>query len=145
MSTIAELVRANFREELVRWYRYRSSSSLPIDELYEHSPAARRYPMNVTEIPLSPDNQLFRIQLAETTYTLRVIWRDSAGWILDVQDSSGEPLLSGVPLVTGVNLLEQYPQLGINGALLVGCDVGAPDEPTKTNLGTHSHLIFVQE
>ncbi len=43
MSTIAELVRANFREELVRWYRYRSSSSLPIDELYEHSPAARRY------------------------------------------------------------------------------------------------------
>ncbi|ENX6954473.1 hypothetical protein L1059_30410, partial [Escherichia coli] len=22
MSTIAELVRANFREELVRWYRY---------------------------------------------------------------------------------------------------------------------------
>lgn len=27
MSTIAELVRANFREELVRWYRYRSSSS----------------------------------------------------------------------------------------------------------------------
>ncbi|WP_407198969.1 phage baseplate plug family protein [Citrobacter portucalensis] len=101
--------------------------------------------MNVTEISLSPDNQLFRIQLAETTYTLRVIWRDSAGWILDVQDSSGEPLLSGVPLVTGVNLLEQYPQLGINGALLVGCDVGAPDEPTKTNLGTYSHLIFVQE
>ncbi|HEB1132323.1 TPA: hypothetical protein RY334_002960 [Escherichia albertii] len=44
MSTIYELVRANFREELVRWYRYRSSSSLPLDELYEHSPAARRYP-----------------------------------------------------------------------------------------------------
>ena len=44
MSTIAELVRANFREELVRWYRYRSSSSLPLDELYEYSPAARRYP-----------------------------------------------------------------------------------------------------
>ncbi|EFA6622686.1 hypothetical protein ABGK97_002666 [Escherichia albertii] len=44
MSTIAEFVRANFREELVRWYRYRSSSSLPLDELYEHSPAARRYP-----------------------------------------------------------------------------------------------------
>ena len=100
--------------------------------------------MNVTEIPLSPDNQLFRIQLAETTYTLRVIWRDSAGWILDVQDSSGEPLLSGVPLVTGVNLLEQYPQLGINGALLVGCDV-AHRTSHQTNLGTYSHLIFVQE
>ncbi|HFU3101667.1 TPA: hypothetical protein ACH5OU_004324 [Escherichia coli] len=29
---------------MARWYRYRSSSSLPLDELYEHSPAARRYP-----------------------------------------------------------------------------------------------------
>lgn len=101
--------------------------------------------MNVTEIPLSPDNQLFRIQLADSIYTLRVIWRDAAGWIMDVQDSSGVPILCGVPLITGVNLLEQYPQLGINGALLVGCDKGAPNEPTKTNLGLYSHLIFVQE
>ncbi|WP_340565792.1 hypothetical protein [Escherichia coli] len=29
---------------VTRWYRYRSSSSLPLDGLYEHSPAARRYP-----------------------------------------------------------------------------------------------------
>ncbi|EGF5356969.1 hypothetical protein ICF56_002640 [Escherichia coli] len=101
--------------------------------------------MNVTEIPLSPDNQLFRIQLAETTYTLRVIWRDSAGWIMDVMDSGGAALLSGVPLLTGVNLLRQFPQLGIDGALVVATDKGAPDEPTKTNLGTYSHLIFVQE
>ncbi|EPS4444471.1 phage baseplate plug family protein, partial [Escherichia coli] len=54
-------------------------------------------------------------------------------------------LLSGVPLLTGVNLLRQYPQLGIDGALVVATDKGAPDEPTKTNLGTYSHLIFVQE
>mgnify|MGYP004423317931 FL=1 len=101
--------------------------------------------MQFNEIPLSPDNQQFRVLLGNTTYTLRIIWRDAAGWIMDVMDSGGAALLSGVPLVTGVNLLEQYPQLGINGALLVGCDVGAPDEPTKTNLGTYSHLIFVQE
>jgi hypothetical protein len=61
--------------------------------------------MNVTEIRLSPDNQQFRIQLGNTTYTLRIIWRDAAGWILDVMDSSGAALLSGVPLVTGVNFL----------------------------------------
>ena len=28
MSTIAELVRANFREELVRWYRYRQRNRI---------------------------------------------------------------------------------------------------------------------
>jgi len=53
--------------------------------------------------------------------------------------------LTGVPLLTGANLLEQYPQLGINGALVVVTDNGAPDDPTKTNLGTSSHLAFLQE
>lgn len=101
--------------------------------------------MQINEIPLSPDNQQFRILLSDKTYTLRVIWRDAAGWIMDVQDSGGVELLSGVPLVTGANLLGQYPQLGINGALVVVTDNGAPDDPTKTNLGTYSHLIFVQE
>lgn len=101
--------------------------------------------MQINEIPLSPDNQQFRIQLASTTYTLRVIWRDAAGWIMDVMDSGSTPILSGVPLVTGANLLQQYPELGINGALVVVCDNGAPDEPTKTNLGAFSHLAFVQE
>lgn len=60
MSTIAELVRANFREELVRWYRYRSSSSLPIDELYEHSPAALRYPRDRVLRRLSKLNNEFQ-------------------------------------------------------------------------------------
>ncbi|HAZ7413367.1 TPA: hypothetical protein J8I72_004566 [Escherichia coli] len=101
--------------------------------------------MQFNEIPLSPDNQQFRVLLGNTTYTLRIIWRDAAGWIMDVMDSGGASLLSGVPLLTGVNLLRQYPQLGIDGALVVVTDKGAPDEPTKTNLGTYSHLIFVQE
>lgn len=101
--------------------------------------------MQINEIPLSPDNQQFRILLGDTTYTLRVIWRDSAGWVMDVMDSGGTAILSGVPLVTGANLLAQYPQLGISGALMVATDVGAPADPTKTNLGTYSHLIFLQE
>lgn len=101
--------------------------------------------MQINEIPLSPDNQQFRILLDETTYTLRVLWRDGAGWIMDVMDSGGGAILSGVPLVTGANLLAQYPQLGISGALVVVTDIGAPADATKTNLGTYSHLIFVQE
>ncbi|EBU1222846.1 hypothetical protein CMS32_22630, partial [Salmonella enterica] len=91
--------------------------------------------MQVNEIPLSPDNQQFRVLLGGTTYTLRIIWRDAAGWIMDVMDSSGAVLLSGVPLVTGVNLLQQYPQSGIDGELVVVTDKGAPEDPTKDNLG----------
>lgn len=100
--------------------------------------------MNVTEIPLTADNQLFRIQLGQATYTLRVIWRGGAGWILDVMDSAGEPLLTGVPMAPDVSLNEQYPELGLAGILLVMADNGAPEYPTKTNLGSSSHLYFLQ-
>lgn len=101
--------------------------------------------MKINEIPLTADNQEFRIAMGNNTFTLRVTWRDVAGWIMDVMDSAGQPVLLGVPLVPGVNLLEQYPELGINGALVVMADNGAPEYPTKKNLGTGSHLYFIQE
>lgn len=100
--------------------------------------------MNITEIPLTADNQQFRIQLGKSTYTLRVLWRDDAGWIMDVMDSSAQPLLMGVPLVPEVDLIEQYPELGISGVVAVLTDNGTPEHPTKTNLGSSSHLYFVQ-
>lgn len=40
--------------------------------------------MNAVEIPLTPDNQQFNIQLNGSTTTIRLIWRDVAGWIMDV-------------------------------------------------------------
>lgn len=101
--------------------------------------------LKINEIPLTADNQQFRVQLANTTYTLKIIWRDVAGWILDVADSGGVALLTGVPLVPEVNLLEQFPELGVNGTFVTVCDNGSPEYPTKTNLGTYSHLVFVQE
>lgn len=101
--------------------------------------------MQFNEIPLSPDNQQFRILLGDKIYTLRIIWRELAGWIMDVMDSGGTPLLCGVPLLSGVNLLQQYPHAGIVGRLIITTDKGAPDEPDKTNLGRNSHLIFIQE
>jgi hypothetical protein len=100
--------------------------------------------MIVNEIPLIPDNQEFRVTLGEVNYTLRVLWRDEAGWIMDVMDSGAQPLLMGVPLVPDVDLMEQYPELGISGALIVMTDNGAPEYPTKTNLGSSSHLYFAQ-
>lgn len=101
--------------------------------------------MIINEIPLSADNQTFRVMLANITYTLRFVWRDEAGWIMDVMDSGAQPVLMGVPLVPDTNLIEQYPELGISGALFVVTDNGTPEYPTKTNLGAGSHLYFVQE
>ncbi|ALD79406.1 MULTISPECIES: phage baseplate plug family protein [Citrobacter freundii complex] len=100
--------------------------------------------MKINEIPLGADNQTFRVMLSDINYTLKVVWRDEAGWILDVMDSGAQPLLMGVPLVPDVDLIEQYPDLGISGALIVMTDNGAPEYPTKTNLGSSSHLYFAQ-
>ncbi len=58
--------------------------------------------MSVNEIPMIPDNQEFRITLGDISYTLRVLWRDDAGWIMDVMDSGAQPLLMGVPWCRGL-------------------------------------------
>lgn len=101
--------------------------------------------MQTTEIPLSADNQQFSIKLADATYTLRIIWRDDAGWILDLQDSGGSDIIAGMPLVTGVDLLAQHAYLGLGFSLLCLCDIDTQEYPTKADLGTASHLYVVTE
>ncbi|OWF84758.1 hypothetical protein B4907_07025 [Yersinia kristensenii] len=61
-----------------------------------------------------------------------------------MRDSGGAGLLCGVPLVVGVDLIEQYPDLAISGVFAVLSDDSREEYPTKTNLGTGSHLYFVQ-
>lgn len=100
--------------------------------------------MVLSEIPLTADNQIFSIQLGEQSLTLRLIYRDAAGWVMDIMDSRGENLVLGVPLVVGANLLEPYSHLGLSGGLMVVSDEDAHEYPTKTNLGYGSHLYFVQ-
>lgn len=101
--------------------------------------------MNIREIPLIPVNQQFSISLGDVTVNMRILWRDAAGWVLDLMDSSGAMLAAGLPLVPGADLLGQYRYLGINGLLVIASDVVAEEYPTKDNLGISSHLYFVQE
>ncbi|BDH45763.1 hypothetical protein TUM12370_18070 [Salmonella enterica subsp. enterica serovar Choleraesuis] len=100
--------------------------------------------MKYSEIPLSADNQQFTITLANTVYQLRVLWRDPY-WFMDLRDSTGVDIISGIPLVTGADLLEQYDYLGLEFHLMVVCDDGAGDMPTQNGLGTTSHLYLVTE
>ena len=103
--------------------------------------------MSVYEIPLTPSPQQFTIQLAGVTYTMRVRWIDSVtgGWCLDIGDADNNPILSGVMLVTGADLLEQYAYLGFGGKLGVQTDNDLNAVPTYTNLGVNSHVYFVTD
>ncbi len=101
--------------------------------------------MAIFEIPLRPTPQTFRVQLAGVTYQFALRWLEAegGGWVLDIVDANGGPLVFGVPLVTGANLLAQYRHLGFGGGLYVQTDHDPDVPPTFENLGVTSHLYFV--
>lgn len=100
--------------------------------------------MNVFEIPLSGASTTFQTTILNIVYTFTIQWRDAAGlWYLDIADASGNPIISGIPLITGANLLEQYAHLGFGFQLWVQSDVNPDVLPTYKNLGTSSHLYAV--
>lgn len=99
---------------------------------------------NAYNIPLTPTPQTFQISLGGTPYVLTLQWRGDAGWILDIADASNNAILSGIPLVTGCDLLAQYAYLGFPGQLWVISNGGDPSPvPTFTNLGISNSLLFV--
>ena len=98
----------------------------------------------IVEIPLVSLPQKLKISLNGVVYQLTVLWRGAAlGWVLDIADAGGNPILSGLPMVTGVDLLEQYAHLGIGGPLWVQTDDG--ETPGINDLGSTAHLYFSAE
>lgn len=95
------------------------------------------------EIPLRPMNQTCSVALAGRVYSLRLMWcAASLAWIMDILSQEGEPLVMGVPLVTGADLLEQYKYLSFGGKLFVTTDGDNRAPPTYENLGVNSHLYW---
>ncbi|WCM21355.1 hypothetical protein NDK50_07880 [Paraburkholderia bryophila] len=95
----------------------------------------------VYEIPLSAQPQTFAIAIAGTTYQLTITWNVvNASWIIDIADVSGNDILTGIPMVTGGDLLEQFGYLNFGFQLFCQTD-NAPDVvPTFSDLGTTGHL-----
>ncbi|MDE9553375.1 hypothetical protein KKJ06_19745 [Xenorhabdus bovienii] len=99
--------------------------------------------MNIIEIPLRAENQQFDIQLGGINYRMQLQWRDCAGWILDIMQGNSEPVVTGIPLVFGVDILEQHRYLGFNGSLVFYGD-DPKNETNKVELGKNNRLYFAQ-
>lgn len=96
------------------------------------------------EIPLSPQAQKFTIALLGVTYSFRVTWNvPSNCWLLDISDVNDQPIVQGIPVITGANLLDQFQYLGLGGGLLALTDSNVDAVPTFDNLGDAGHLFFV--
>lgn len=99
--------------------------------------------MQYFEIPLTPAPQRFTAPLAGVTYSFNLYWNiPTQTWCLDILTEQQVPLVTALPLVTGVDLLGQFRHLGIGGSLLVQVDGDSYGLPTYDNLGTESHLLF---
>lgn len=101
--------------------------------------------MTIQVIPLSAANQTFTVQLGLIEYRLRLIYRDAdeAGWVMDISDAEDTPIVAGIPLITGANLLAQYGYLEIGGALYMATDADPDAVPTFENLGGAAKLYWV--
>lgn len=98
--------------------------------------------MNIVEIPLQSANQQLGIQLGGVNYRVRLQHRDCAGWVLDIMHPNSEPIVMGIPLVFGVDILEQHRYLGFKGSLIFYRD--KPQNESKASmLGSSEHLYFI--
>lgn len=102
--------------------------------------------MAINAIPLivgAP--QRLSIALAGVTYqlTFKYLDCDQGGWVVDIAGADNTPLLNGVPLVTGADLLAQYGYLGIGGQLRVQTSSDPDAVPTFENLGDDGQIYFV--
>lgn len=96
------------------------------------------------EIPLSAEPQTFVITLAGAARRLTVRWSDLTGlWLLDLASPEGDPILSGLPLLPGVDLLGQHKHLGFGGELWVQSLSDPNKTPDLESLGTDGLVFFV--
>jgi len=89
-------------------------------------------------VPLKPGApQRLSVALGQVEYRLTLKYRDveQGGWVLDIADANDAPIVSGVPLVTGADLLGQYKHLGFAGRLWVQTPSNPDAAPTFDGLG----------
>lgn len=98
------------------------------------------------EIPTNPKPERFDISLGGKVRSLSLRWNAAdAAWVLDIAEQDGTRVASGLPLVTGADLLAQFEYLGFGGQLVVQTDHNPDVVPTFDSLGSTGHLYFVTE
>lgn len=64
-------------------------------------------------------------------------------WEMDIRDKNKNPLVVSVPLVCGLNILEQYDYLNIGSAYIAKTDSNlTTDRPNEYNLGSTFILLW---
>ncbi len=86
----------------------------------------------------------FKITLSSVTYTLNFRYNGRmARWILEIQDPSGNQILSGLPILIQRSLTGQYSTLAVPiGTIFATDDTGKDTQPTQYSFGTDHTLWY---
>lgn len=97
-------------------------------------------------LPLTNIPQSFNITLGTITYIMTCSWNSApdGGWIVGFADQvSGNNIVSNIPLICGVDILDGLSYLGFGGQLVVYTNGDATAVPTLANLGVDCNLYFI--
>lgn len=102
--------------------------------------------MTMYKIPLTTGAQSFSINLGDVQYRMTLIYRSAecGGWFLDMERSDKKDAIYGIPLVLGVDLLEQHVHKGF-GHLYVSMDGCANHQPTYEDMGNSVILTWTAD
>lgn len=98
----------------------------------------------VLELPLNPYPETFSVTISNVAYNGRTLWNvPLQTWVMSLEDSSNNPIISNIPLIPGVDLLQQFKYLNLGVMLQASVDHDASAVPSYAGLGSTGHLYVV--
>ncbi|MGH8709742.1 MAG: phage baseplate plug family protein [Burkholderiales bacterium] len=98
-------------------------------------------------LPFSGIAEQIEVSLGGNPYLLRITWNaEMLTWVLDINDGiTLAPLIFGLAVVAGVDLVAQHPHFDFKGALIVYTDGAEFESPTFATLGNISNIYYVTD
>lgn len=97
------------------------------------------------EIPLQSgkSDQTLDVTIAETPYTLRVLWNERFGyWSLSISYRDGEAILTNIKMVNNWPLTGRYRRLELDGDFYFVHKAGKTYRPTYDDVGCEYGLYY---
>lgn len=101
----------------------------------------------VVEIPITSAvaNYDFKTTLEGLVYSFRMQWNQRFNrWVMSLSDGNDQPLIQGVPVLSGPIVLEQYVTEGLPpGAILFLDTSGENIDPGRDDLGDRVRMFYI--
>lgn len=93
------------------------------------------------KIPLNPFPETFSITINNVEYTGMTRWNAVQGcWMVSLANTNNVPILQNIPVIPGVNLLDQFDYLNLGVKMAALLDYDPATVPPFESLGTTGNV-----